>query len=94
MRYSNPNKPINDKLSNNCNIKIIGWNARSIRERVRNEFMWHIITEQNPDIMIIVETWMNEEIKVLNTKYKVIQTKKQNFQGVSIISKDFDIKIE
>ena len=73
---------------------IIGWNARSIRERVRNEFMWHIITEQNPDIMIIVETWMNEEIKVLNTKYKVIQTKKQNFQGVSIISKDFDIKIE
>ena len=81
--------------TNNYNIlKALGWNARSIRERTRNEFMWHTISRYKLDVAIIVETWLNENIKILSTEYQIAQTKKQEFQGVWILTKDMDIKIE
>ena len=85
--------PKNSKNNNNI-LKALGWNARSIRERTRKEFMWHTISRYKPDVAIIVETWLNENVKILNTEHQVAQTKKQEFQGVLILKKDMDIKIE
>ena len=60
----------------------MGWNSRSLKNKIRNEFLWYLITQQKIDIMIVVETWMKDSIKILNTEYKLIQTTCSNYQGV------------
>ena len=39
------------------------------------------------DVMIVVETWMDKAIKILNKEYQVLQTSQNQFQGVWIIAR-------
>ena len=56
-RYLKTIMSIPKNSTNNYNIlKALSWNARSIREITRNEFMWHIISRYKPDVAINVET--------------------------------------
>ena len=90
-----PFKKFIQKPTNYYWFKVIGWNARSVKNKTRNEFMWHLVSEHKPDIMIVVETWMGERIPILNTRYKVQQTFNNNYQGICIIAKrEFEMKIE
>ena len=41
----------------------------------------------SPDVMIVVETWMDKAIKILNSEYQVLQTSQNHFQGVWIIAR-------
>ena len=36
----------------------------------------------SPDVMIVVEIWMDKAIKILNTEYQVLQTSQNQFQGI------------
>ena len=43
----------------------------------------------------MVDTWMSERIPILNTRYKILQTFNNNYQGICIIAKrEFEMKIE
>ena len=60
----------------------MGWNSRSFNNKIRNEFLWYLITQQKLDIMIMVETWRKDSIKILNTEYKLIQNTWRNYEDV------------
>ena len=58
------------------------------KNKIRNEFLWYLITQQKIDIIIEVEIWMKNSIEILNTEYKLIQTTCSNYQDVWIIYKE------
>ena len=54
VKTSTPSKQPNN--SNYLVLKVLGWNARSIKSRFNLDFLWYLINERALDIVIIVET--------------------------------------
>ena len=54
-----------------------------------------MINERAPDIVIIVETWLDEKIRIINTNYEAVQTDFNKYQGVCFLEKrELQIRIE
>ena len=93
VKTSTPSKQPNN--SNYLVLKVLGWNARSIKSRFNLDFLWYLINERVSDIVIIVETWLDEKIRILNTNYEAVQTDFNKYQGVCILGKrELQIRIE
>ena len=87
---------IKPKTPNNYNwtLKILCWNARSIKKELGTNNIMAIISEKK-DIAIIIEIWMDEPIKVMNTCYHLFQTTYSKHQWVATISKEeLDLRLE
>ena len=68
-KSKNKNKIFNKNNIRNCKLSCFYVNARSIRNK-KNELLAQIETE-NPDIVGITETWLNDEIDYLN-EFKLV----------------------
>ena len=85
VNTSTPSKQPNN--SNYLVLKVLGWNARSIKSRFNLDFLWYLINERAPDIVLIVEAWLVEKIRILSTNYEVVQIDFNKYQGVCILGK-------
>ena len=47
-----------------------------------------------PDVLILVETWLEEQLKLEGSEYEIIQTKSHKSRGVAIIYRNVEIKKE
>ena len=93
VKASTPSKQPNN--SNYLVLKVLEWNARSIKSRFNLDFLWYFTNERASDRGIIVETWLDEKIWILNTNYEAVQTDFNKYQGVCILGKrELQIRIE
>ena len=76
---------------NSSNLKIIGWNCRSLI-KTKILYIKYLLTERKPDYIIICESWLNEKPTRLNQNYEIYQTKYSKYQGVCIIAKKNKVK--
>ena len=75
-------------------LNVLEWNARLIKNKIKQGFQWFLINEISIDIAIVLETRLEEKIKLMKNKYEVIQTSSK-FQRLWIIErKELQIRIE
>jgi len=93
-------KPINtyynqfkNTKTNNTNIQIMAYNARSIKNPFNNYSLHKILESNQSDIILITETWKNSNLIIQNTNYKAISNFDQGYQGVTLIYKK-DLRVE
>ena len=47
-----------------------------------------------PDILILVETWLEEQLKLEGSEYEIIQNESHTNRGVAVIYRNVEIKKE
>jgi exonuclease III len=90
-----PTGPPNLSIPSVSNYTFLGWNARSIRSRMKLDFLVWLLEVNKPDIAIIVETWANSSIWLKHQGYSVLQIGYRDSSGVCIIfQKGMEMKKE
>ena len=55
----------------NVKTKILSWNARGVRNK--NEELFHFLEENNVDVCLLCETWLNKNFSIRNKNYYCIR---------------------
>ena len=90
---SQPNENENITTDNKINIMI--WNARSLNDFTKKIFLSDIISNNTPDIIVLIETFLLDDVNFFVKNYKTYKTRNiEKRKGVAVfISKNLLVSI-
>ena len=69
-------------------LKLIGWNAQSLRSAPRQLLLKHFIQLNSPDVLFLVETWLLSPMFLKDVGFQTHQSEGHFCGGAAIAVKD------